>query len=51
MSDILAAMSMPREQALGALRLSLGRFTSEAEIDGAASALIAAWRRLTGTVG
>ncbi|WP_437560445.1 cysteine desulfurase family protein [Acidithiobacillus sulfuriphilus] len=50
-SDILAAMSMPREQALGALRLSLGRFTSEAEIDGAASVLIAAWRRLTGTVG
>ena len=50
-SDVLAAMSMPREQALGALRLSLGRFTSEAEIDGAASVLIAAWRRLTGTVG
>ena len=50
-SDILAAMSMPREQALSALRLSLGRFTSEAEIDGAASVLIAAWRRLTGTVG
>ncbi|WP_241799158.1 cysteine desulfurase family protein [Acidithiobacillus caldus] len=50
-SDILAAMSMPREQAFGALRLSLGRFTSEAEIDEAASVLIAAWRRLTGTVG
>ncbi|MBU2858057.1 cysteine desulfurase, partial [Acidithiobacillus ferrooxidans] len=47
-SDILAAMSMPREQALGALRLSLGRFTSEAEIDGAANALINAWRGLAG---
>ena len=50
-SDILAAMSMPREQALGAIRLSLGRFTTTAEIDGAASVLIAAWRRLTGSVG
>ena len=50
-SDILAAMSMPREQALSAIRLSLGRFTTTAEIDGAASVLIAAWRRLTGTVG
>ena len=50
-SDILAAMSMPQEQALSAIRLSLGRFTTTAEIDGAASVLIAAWRRLTGTVG
>ena len=50
-SDVLAAMSMPREQALGAIRLSLGRFTTTAEIDEAASVLIAAWRRLTGSVG
>jgi cysteine desulfurase len=50
-SDVLAAMSMPREQALGAIRLSLGRFTTTAEIDEAASILIAAWRRLTGGVG
>ncbi|WP_143217834.1 cysteine desulfurase family protein, partial [Acidithiobacillus ferrivorans] len=50
-SDVLAAMSMPQEQALGALRLSLGRFTTEAEIDGAANALINAWRGLTSTAG
>ncbi|MGC8505030.1 MAG: hypothetical protein ACP5MM_09590 [Acidithiobacillus sp.] len=50
-SDVLAAMSMPREQALGAIRLSLGRFTTTAEIEEAASVLIAAWRRLTGAVG
>ncbi|MCR1346632.1 cysteine desulfurase [Acidithiobacillus ferrooxidans] len=50
-SDILAAMSMPREQALGALRLSLGRFTSEAEIEEAENALINAWRGLAGAVG
>ncbi|OFA16325.1 cysteine desulfurase NifS [Acidithiobacillus ferrivorans] len=50
-SDVLAAMSVSREQALGALRLSLGRFTTEAEIDGAANALINAWRGLTSTAG
>ena len=50
-SDILAAMSMPREQALGAIRLSLGRFTTTAEIEEAANALINAWRGLTGAVG
>ena len=50
-SDVLAAMSMPREQALGAIRLSLGRFTTTAEINEAASILIAAWRRLTRGVG
>ncbi|QQD72950.1 cysteine desulfurase family protein [Acidithiobacillus ferrivorans] len=50
-SDILAAMSMPREQALGAIRLSLGRFTTTAEIDEAANALINAWRGLAGAVG
>jgi cysteine desulfurase len=44
-------MSMPQEQALGALRLSLGRFTTEAEINGAANALINAWRDLTSTAG
>ncbi len=50
-SDVLAAMSMPREQALGAIRLSLGRFTTMAEIDEAASALINAWRGLAGAAG
>ena len=50
-SDVLAAMSMPREQALSAIRLSLGRFTTTAEIDEAANALINAWRGLAGAVG
>jgi cysteine desulfurase len=44
-------MSMPREQALSAIRLSLGRFTTTAEIDEAANALINAWRGLAGAVG
>ena len=50
-SDVLAAMSMPQEQALSAIRLSLGRFTTTAEIDEAANALINAWRGLSGAVG
>ena len=50
-SDVLAAMSMPQEQALSAIRLSLGRFTTTAEIDEAANALINAWRGLAGAVG
>ena len=50
-SDVLAAMSMPQEQALSAIRLSLGRFTTTAEIEEAANALINAWRGLTGAVG
>ncbi|CDQ11717.1 Cysteine desulfurase (plasmid) [Acidithiobacillus ferrivorans] len=50
-SDVLAAMSMPREQALGAIRLSLGRFTTTAEIEEAANALINAWRGLAGAIG
>ncbi len=50
-SDVQAAMSMPREQALDAIRLSLGRCTTMAEIDEAASALINAWRGLAGAAG
>ncbi|MDA8127411.1 MAG: cysteine desulfurase family protein [Betaproteobacteria bacterium] len=45
-SGVLAAMGLSREAAAGAVRLSLGRFTSEAEIDGAAEALIRTWRSL-----
>jgi cysteine desulfurase len=46
-SGVLAAMRLTREAALGAVRLSLGRFTTEAEIDTAAAALIGAWQSLT----
>lgn len=46
-SGVLAAMGLTREAAAGAVRLSLGRFTTEAEIDSAAVALIGAWQSLT----
>ncbi|MDP2252761.1 MAG: aminotransferase class V-fold PLP-dependent enzyme, partial [Thiobacillus sp.] len=45
-SGVLAAMGLTREAAAGAVRLSLGRFTTEAEIDSAAAALIGAWQSL-----
>ena len=38
-SSVLLAMGIPREQALGALRLSLGRWTTEANVDRTAEAL------------
>jgi len=45
-SGVLAAMGLTREAAAGAVRLSLGRFTTEREIDTAAAALIGAWQSL-----
>ena len=45
-SGVLLAMGVAPEAALGAVRLSLGRDTAEAEIDRAAEALASAWRRL-----
>ena len=48
-SAILTALGIPREQALGAVRLSLGRYTDAKDIDVAAMALATAWRRLTET--
>jgi len=45
-SGVLAAMGLTREAAAGAVRLSLGRFTTESEIDAAAAALIGAWKSL-----
>jgi cysteine desulfurase len=47
-SAVLMAMGLTRERALGAVRLSLGRPTSEAEIERAAEALGASWRALAG---
>lgn len=44
-SGVLAAMGCDAERARGAVRLSVGRETTEEEIDGAATALIAAWRK------
>ena len=38
----LTAMGIDRDMALGAVRLSVGRFTTEAEVDRAAELLIGA---------
>ncbi|HZU05829.1 MAG TPA: cysteine desulfurase family protein [Chloroflexota bacterium] len=43
-SAVLLAMGLSRARALGAVRLSLGRWTTEAEVDRAAEALVAAGR-------
>ena len=45
-SGVLGAMELSGERAAGAVRLSLGRYTTAAEIEQAAAALIAAWRQL-----
>ena len=45
-SRVLVEMGLSREQALGALRLSLGRWTTEAEINLAAELIVERARRL-----
>jgi len=45
-SGVLGAMGLSGERAAGAVRLSLGRFTTAAEIEQTAAALIATWWRL-----
>jgi cysteine desulfurase len=47
-SGVLAAMGCTAERAAGAVRLSLGRLTTSADIDTAADALITAWKSLAG---
>lgn len=46
-SATLAAMNVPEDQARGTVRLSVGWFTEEENIDLAASLLLDAWERLT----
>jgi cysteine desulfurase len=46
-SAILTALGIPRDQALGAVRLSLGRHTTDGDIAIAAAALVATWRLLS----
>jgi len=41
-------MGVPATEALGAVRLSLGRGTTADEVERAAGSLIAAWRSVTG---
>jgi cysteine desulfurase len=45
-SAVLVAMGLSRERALGAVRLSLGRWSTPEEVDSAADALVTAWKRL-----
>jgi cysteine desulfurase len=46
-SAILTALGLPRELALGAVRLSLGRHTTESDITVAAAALVTTWQLLS----
>jgi cysteine desulfurase len=48
-SAILTALGIPAHEALGSVRLSLGRQSSRAELEIAASQLVAAWRDLAST--
>jgi cysteine desulfurase len=45
-SAVLLAMGIPARAALGSVRLTLGRATTESAVDGAATALARAWRAL-----
>lgn len=45
-SGVLAAMGITSQQAMGAVRFSVGRFTTTDEIQRAAQALIASWAQL-----
>lgn len=45
-SGVLTAMGLSRDRALGAVRLSLGKFTTVEEVERAAEALAESWRRL-----
>jgi cysteine desulfurase len=47
-SGVLAAMGVPAREAMGALRLSLGRSTTRTDIERAAAFLIAGWQRARG---
>lgn len=45
-SAVLLALGIPRETALGTVRLSLGRHTTESDVDAAAERLAETWRAL-----
>lgn len=47
-SFVLTALGLPRELALGALRISIGRFTSEADVDAAGQEIADVVGRLRG---
>jgi cysteine sulfinate desulfinase/cysteine desulfurase-like protein len=43
---VILAMGIPEAEAIGSVRLSLGRFNTREEIDFAATELIRAWQKL-----
>lgn len=45
-SAVILAMGIPHQEALGSVRLSLGRHTTDADVDRAADALAAAWKKV-----
>jgi cysteine desulfurase len=47
-SDVITAMGVPAQTALGSVRLSLGRFTTRENVNQAASELAAAWKKMVG---
>lgn len=46
LSPTLRALGVEPREAVGAIRLSVGWYTDEAEVDAAADAIVEAWRRL-----
>jgi cysteine desulfurase len=46
-AQVLLALGVPPARALGAVRLTLGRHTTEADVDSAAAQLVAGWRAAT----
>ncbi len=48
-SYVLRALGLPEARARATLRIGIGRFTSPADVDRAAAALAAAWRRAVAT--
>lgn len=46
-SAVILAMGVPADEAIGSVRLSLGRGTSGEDIEAAAAALVRAWREAT----
>jgi len=46
-SAVITAMGVPAEEAMGSVRLTLGRHTSEDDIERAGAALVRSWRAVT----
>ena len=48
-SDVILAMGVAPDEAVGSVRLTLGRGTTAEDVERAAAALVSAWRRVTAT--